>query len=627
MNFASPRLAASGQSLLRASLVNSGAGQASAAPAELGELPSWRLTDLYLSPSSEEFRSDLAKAETDAIAFEAKWKGKLKEAAGRTGDQGIGAAVKEFEALDDLMGRIASFAGLTYFSDTSNPANGKLYGDVQSKLTDISAHLLFFSLELNRIDDKVIDDALTTDSLAAHYRPWILDLRKDKPYQLDDRLEQLFLEKSMTGANAFNRLFDETIASLTFSVDGKEQPLEVTLNLLQDPSVEVRKKAALALAETFKANIRTFTLVTNTLAKDKEISDRWRGFEDIADSRHLANRVEREVVDALAASVKAAYPRLSHRYYAMKAKWLGMEQMDFWDRNAPLPETPNALIPWTEARDTVLSAYHAFAPEMAAIARRFFDDSWIDAPVRPGKAPGAFAHPTVPSVHPYVLVNYMGKPRDVMTLAHELGHGVHQVLAGAQGALMASTPLTLAETASVFGEMLTFRALLDRTKDKRERKAMLAQKVEDMINTVVRQIAFYDFERKVHTARKEGELTAEDLGRIWLSVQSESLGPAIRLSESYETYWAYIPHFIHSPFYVYAYAFGDCLVNSLYAVYQNAERGFQEKYFEMLKAGGTKHHSELLAPFGLDATDPSFWAQGLSMIEGLIDELEALDKA
>lgn len=627
MNFASPRLAASGQSLLRASLVNSGAGQASAAPAQLGELPSWRLTDLYLSPSSEEFRSDLAKAEADAIAFEAKWKGKLKEAAGRTGDQGIGTAVKEFEALDDLMGRIASFAGLTYFSDTSNPANGKLYGDVQSKLTDISAHLLFFSLELNRIDDKVIDAALATDSLAAHYRPWILDLRKDKPFQLDDRLEQLFLEKSMTGANAFNRLFDETIASLTFSVDGKEQPLEVTLNLLQDPSVEVRKKAALALAETFKANIRTFTLVTNTLAKDKEISDRWRGFEDIADSRHLANRVEREVVDALAASVKAAYPRLSHRYYAMKAKWLGMEQMDFWDRNAPLPETPNALIPWNEARDTVLSAYHAFAPEMAAIARRFFDDSWIDAPVRPGKAPGAFAHPTVPSVHPYVLVNYMGKPRDVMTLAHELGHGVHQVLAGAQGALMASTPLTLAETASVFGEMLTFRALLDRTKDKRERKAMLAQKVEDMINTVVRQIAFYDFERKVHTARKEGELTAEDLGRIWLSVQSESLGPAIRLSESYETYWAYIPHFIHSPFYVYAYAFGDCLVNSLYAVYQNAERGFQEKYFEMLKAGGTKHHSELLAPFGLDATDPSFWAQGLSMIEGLIDELEALDKA
>lgn len=612
---------------LEKTVVRAAAGPAQGAAAELGDLPSWRLEDLYPSATSDAFRSDMKKAETDSIAFETKWKGKLAAAATKTGNDGIGAAVKEFEALEDIMGRIASFAGLTYFSDTSKPENGKLYGDVQSKLTDMSAHLLFFSLELNRIDDAVIDAALANDSLAAHYKPWLLDLRKDKPYQLDDKLEQLFLEKSMTGPAAFNRLFDETMAALTFTVDGETMPLEVALNLLQDPSTEVRKKAAMALAESFKANIRTFTLITNTLAKDKEISDRWRGFEDIADSRHLANRVEREVVDALAQAVKSAYPRLSHRYYAMKAKWLGMEQMEFWDRNAPLPETPNALISWNEAKDTVLSAYHAFDPEMAAIARRFFDDRWIDAPVRPGKAPGAFAHPTVPSAHPYVLVNYMGKPRDVMTLAHELGHGVHQVLAGEQGALMASTPLTLAETASVFGEMLTFRALLDQTKDKRERKAMLAQKVEDMINTVVRQIAFYEFERKLHTARKEGELTAEDIGNLWLSVQAESLGPAIRISEGYETYWAYIPHFIHSPFYVYAYAFGDCLVNSLYAVYQNADKGFQEKYFELLKAGGTKHHSELLAPFGLDATDPSFWAQGLSMIEGLTDELEALDKA
>ena len=612
---------------LEKTIVRAATGPAQGAVAELGDLPSWRLEDLHPSATSDAFRSDMKKAEADSIAFEAKWKGKLAAAATKAGDEGIGAAVKEFEALEDIMGRIASFAGLTYFSDTSKPENGKLYGDVQSKLTDMSAHLLFFSLELNRIDDAVIDAALTNDSLAAHYKPWLLDLRKDKPYQLDDKLEQLFLEKSMTGPAAFNRLFDETMTSLTFTVDGETMPLEMALNLLQDPSTEVRKKAAMALAETFRANIRTFTLITNTLAKDKEISDRWRGFEDIADSRHLANRVEREVVDALAEAVKSAYPRLSHRYYAMKAKWLGMEQMEFWDRNAPLPETPNALISWNQAKDTVLSAYHAFAPEMAAIARRFFDDRWIDAPVRPGKAPGAFAHPTVPSAHPYVLVNYMGKPRDVMTLAHELGHGVHQVLAGEQGALMASTPLTLAETASVFGEMLTFRALLDQTKDKRERKAMLAQKVEDMINTVVRQIAFYEFERKLHTARKEGELTAEDIGNLWLSVQAESLGPAIRISEGYETYWAYIPHFIHSPFYVYAYAFGDCLVNSLYAVYQNAEKGFQAKYFELLKAGGTKHHSELLAPFGLDATDPSFWAQGLSMIEGLIDELEALDKA
>ncbi|QRM44238.1 M3 family oligoendopeptidase [Rhizobium sp. BG4] len=599
---------------------------AGASDAALGDLPVWKLQDLYPSAISTAFTSDMEKAGKNSIAFEEKWKGKLAAAATKTGAEGIGQALKEYEALDDIIGRLGSFAGLTYFSDTTSPVNGKLYGDVQARITEFSGHLLFFALELNRIDDAVMDACMANDPAAGHYRPWLVDLRKDKPYQLDDKLEQLFLEKSMTSAAAFNRLFDETMAELRYEIDGEKLPLEVALNMLQDPNPEARHKAAMALAETFKANIRTFTLITNTLAKDKDISDRWRGFEDIADSRHLANRVEREVVDALAAAVKEAYPRLSHRYYSMKAKWLGMDQMNFWDRNAPLPETSNAVISWNEAKDTVLSAYGNFAPEMAAIAKRFFDEEWIDAPVRPGKAPGAFAHPTVPSAHPYVLVNYMGKPRDVMTLAHELGHGVHQVLAGGQGALMCQTPLTLAETASVFGEMLTFRALLDKTSDKRERKAMLAQKVEDMINTVVRQIAFYEFERKMHTARKAGELTSDDIGELWLSVQSESLGPAIKISEGYETYWAYIPHFIHSPFYVYAYAFGDCLVNSLYAVYQKADKGFQDKYFELLKAGGTKHHSELLKPFGLDATDPSFWSKGLSMIEGLIDELEALDK-
>ncbi|WP_420832205.1 M3 family oligoendopeptidase [Rhizobium cauense] len=605
----------------------SASSAASATDAALGDLPTWKLQDLYPSATSTAFTGDMEKAGKQAIAFEEKWKGKLADAATKKGAEGIGQALKEYEALDDIIGRLGSFAGLTYFSDTSNPVNGKLYGDAQAKITEFSSHLLFFALELNRIDDAVIDACMANDLDAGHYRPWLVDLRKDKPYQLEDKLEQLFLEKSMTSAAAFNRLFDETMAELRFDVDGEKLPLEVTLNMLQEKDPEIRRKGAMALAQTFKENLRIFTLITNTLAKDKDISDRWRGFEDIADSRHLANRVERDVVDALAAAVKEAYPRLSHRYYKMKAKWLGMDQMNFWDRNAPLPETSNAVIPWSEAKDTVLSAYGNFAPEMAAIAKRFFDEQWIDAPVRPGKAPGAFAHPTVPSAHPYVLVNYLGKPRDVMTLAHELGHGVHQVLAGSQGALMCQTPLTLAETASVFGEMLTFRALLDKTKDKRERKAMLAQKVEDMINTVVRQIAFYEFERKVHTARKAGELTSEDIGELWLSVQSESLGPAIKISEGYETYWAYIPHFIHSPFYVYAYAFGDCLVNSLYAVYQKADKGFQEKYFELLKAGGTKHHSELLKPFGLDATDPSFWSKGLSMIEGLIDELEALDKS
>jgi oligoendopeptidase F len=591
----------------------------------LGDLPEWDLGDLYSAMDAPELKRDIKRAIEDAAAFEAEWKGKLATEAANPGNGGLGKALRAYEALEELIGRVGSYAGLIYAGNTSDPQRAKLYGDIQEKMTDASSHLLFFALELNLVDDALVLTALDKDPGFGHYRPWVLDLRKDKPFQLEDRVEQLFHEKSVTGRGAWNRLFDETMTDLRFTVDGEELTLEPTLTRLQEADREVRRTAAEALAATFKENLRGFTLITNTLAKDKEISDRWRGFKDIADSRHLANRVEREVVDALASAVRDAYPRLSHRYYAMKAKWLGMDQMNHWDRNAPLPETPKATIGWDEAKNIVLSAYNHFSPDMADIARTFFDRKWIDAPVRPGKAPGAFAHPTVPSAHPYVLLNYMGKPRDVMTLAHELGHGVHQVLAGAQGALMASTPLTLAETASVFGEMLTFRSLLDQTKDRRERKAMLAQKVEDMINTVVRQIAFYEFERKVHNERKNGELTSDKLGEFWLEVQAESLGPAIKLRAGYETFWTYIPHFIHSPFYVYAYAFGDCLVNSLYAVYQNAERGFQEKYFEMLKAGGTKHHSELLAPFGLDASDPAFWQTGLGVISGLIDELETLD--
>jgi oligoendopeptidase F len=591
----------------------------------LGDLPEWDLTDLYPAMDAPELKRDLERAASDAIAFEASWKGTLAAEAKKGALGRLGEALRGYEAIEELIGRIASYAGLIYAGNTADPQRAKLYGDIQEKMTDASSHLLFFSLELNLIEDADIMAALDADPAFGHYRPWVLDLRKDRPYQLEDRIEQLFHEKSITGRGAWNRLFDETMTDLRFDIDGEELALEPTLNRLQDADGDVRRKASEALAATFKRNLRSFTLITNTLAKDKEISDRWRGFQDIADSRHLANRVEREVVDALASAVREAYPRLSHRYYAMKAKWLGMEEMNHWDRNAPLPETPQATIGWDEAKSTVLSAYQRFSPEMADIARNFFDRRWIDAPVRPGKAPGAFAHPTVPSAHPYVLLNYLGKPRDVMTLAHELGHGVHQVLAGEQGALMASTPLTLAETASVFGEMLTFRLLLDRTTDRRERKAMLAQKVEDMINTVVRQIAFYEFERKIHTERRNGELTSDKIGEFWLEVQAESLGPAIRLRDGYETFWTYIPHFIHSPFYVYAYAFGDCLVNSLYAVYQNAERGFQAKYFDMLRAGGTKHHSEILKPFGLDASDPAFWQIGLAVIGELIDELEALD--
>jgi oligoendopeptidase F len=596
-----------------------------AARPKLGRLPEWNLADLYAGIDDPKVKRDLDRADAYSAAFEQDFKGKLAALAeGSEAGRALASAVVRYEQLDDLLGRLVSYAGLIHAGNTIDPARAKFYGDVQERITAASTHLLFFVLELNRIDDDKLDAAMADPALG-YYRPWLEDIRKEKPYQLEDRLEQLFHEKAFTSYSAWNRLFDETIASLRFKVGTKSLAIEPTLNLLQDPNEKTRKAAAQALGKTFKENVRLFALVTNTLAKDKEISDRWRGFADVAEARHLSNRVEPEVVDALVAAVRGAYPRLSHRYYALKARWFGKKKLAHWDRNAPLPKVPTRTIAWPEAQATVLDAYGAFSSDMAAIAEKFFKNNWIDAPVRPGKAPGAFAHPTVPSAHPYVLLNYQGKPRDVMTLAHELGHGVHQVLAAPNGPLMAPTPLTLAETASVFGEMLTFRKLLAETTDKKLRKAMLAAKVEDMINTVVRQIAFYTFERTVHTERRNGELTAERLNEIWLDVQRESLGPAIDIKPGYETFWAYIPHFVHSPFYVYAYAFGDCLVNSLYSVYEQASEGFAERYLKMLAAGGTKHYSELLAPFGLDARDPKFWQGGLRVIEGMIEELEGLE--
>ncbi|MDX2288462.1 MAG: M3 family oligoendopeptidase [Hyphomicrobiaceae bacterium] len=596
-----------------------------AATAELGTMPEWNLSDLYAAPTAPEVERDLSAAAAAARSMKDRFQGKLAVAE-LTADT-LADAVLAYEALSDVMGKLGSYAGLLYAANQTDPVRAKFYGDVSEKLTAISTDLIFFELELNQIDDHVLAAALE-DAKLRRYKPWFSDLRKEKPHQLSEDLEKLFTEKGQTGRGAWTRLFNETMSSLKFSVEGRSEPmgLEGTLNLMSDPAEPTRRAGAEALAGVFKDNLRLFTLITNTLAKDKEISDRWRGFKDVADGRHLANRVEAPVVDALVASVRAAYPRLSHRYYAMKARWLGLDKLSHWDRNAPLPDKPERVIAWGEAREIVLSSYAGFAPEMAEIADKFFAHDWIDAPVRPGKAPGAFSASTVPSAHPYVLMNYLGKPRDVMTLAHELGHGVHQWLARDQGPLLAPTPLTLAETASVFGEMLTFRQLLAQAKDARERKAMLASKVEDMLNTVVRQIAFYTFERKVHEARRGGELTSDELNAIWLDVQAESLGPAIEFKPGYEVFWTYIPHFIHSPFYVYAYAFGDCLVNSLYGLYQETHPGFVEKYFAMLKAGGSKHHSEMLAPFGLDAREPEFWNKGLKVIEGMIDELEGMER-
>src|SRR5262245_35029548 len=561
---------------------------------DLGPMPVWDLRDLYPGPQSTQIGDDLKTAAAEAKRVKDAYEGRLAALAAEGAP--FGAAIAAYEALSDTLGKLGSYAGLLYASDRSNPEYARFYGNIQEQLTAITTDLLFFELEINRMEDAELARALA-DPAVARYKPWLEDLRKEKPYQLEERLERLFHEKSLTARGAWNRLFDETMASLRYQVEGEPAPLpiEPTLSLLMHSDGARRKAAAEALAKVFKDNVRLFALISNTLAKDKEISDRWRGFEDVADSRHLANRVERTVVEALVSAVRDAYPRTAHRYYAMKAKWLGKAKLAYWDRNAPLPERPERVVSWPDAQATVLEAYEAFAPRMAGIARRFFDRGWIDAPVREGKSPGAFSHPTVPSVHPYILLNYQGKPRDVMTLAHELGHGVHQTLAAPLGPLLSQTPLTLAETASVFGEMLTFKALLASARDPKEKKALLAQKVEDMINTVVRQTAFYCFERRVHEARRAGELTSERIGQIWLEVHGESLGPAVDLGEGYETYWCYVPHFVRSPFYVYAYAFGDCLVNSLYGLYQDAHPGFVAKYFAMLEAGGSKHHSELLA--------------------------------
>jgi oligoendopeptidase F len=579
-------------------------------------LPTWNLNDLYPGRDSPELARDFDRVAREAKDFRGRFEGKV----GSLDGDGLGAAIEAYERIDETIGRIASYASLVFAGDMSDPEIAQFHQSTQERLNDISSDLIFFTLEINRIEDGRMATLLASDRLKT-YAPWIRDTRVFRPHQLSDEIEHLLHERYIVGSAAWSRLFDETMADMRVTVGRKVLPIEGALNLLSDKDGKKRKAAAHALAQAFKRKIRLFALITNTLAKDKAIDDKQRGYSGPTAFRHLSNYVEEEVVEALASAVKSAYPRLSHRYYALKAKWFGVDKLNYWDRNAPLPGDSDRKVSWPQAKKIVLSAYGAFSPDMAEIAGEFFDKSWIDAPLRPGKAPGAFSASTVPSVHPYVLLNYQGRTRDVMTLAHELGHGVHQVLAGPQGALMSNTPLTLAETASVFGEMLTFQSLLKREKDPERRRLMLASKVEDMLNTVVRQIAFYEFEKRVHNERRNSELTPDQIGKHWMETHEASLGPAFRFDPEYQTYWSYIPHFIHSPFYVYAYAFGDCLVNSLYAVYQGAESGFQEKYLDLLKAGGTKRHKELLAPFGLDASDPAFWSKGLGVVESMIDQL------
>jgi oligoendopeptidase F len=588
-----------------------------ASATQMDQLPAWDLSDLYLSPDDPRVMADLTQTEQTAKAFAQSRTGKLADLSGAD----LAAAIAEYEQIQEVLGRVASYAQLLFAGDSSDTAIGRFYQTVNERVTTIGSDLIFFTLELNRLDDVALEGKFSDPALA-RYRPWLRDLRVFRPHQLSDDLEKLTHERDLTAHAAWVRLFDETVAAMRIPLSGETLTVSDTLNKLSDRDRSVREAAGKAIGKAFGDNIRLFSLITNTLAKDKEIEDTWRHHVRPTSSRNRSNMVEDEVVDALVTAVRGSYPRLSHRYYQMKAKWLGLPKLQHWDRNAPLPNDDDRLIRWPDATKQVLDAYDAFSPELASVGRSFFEKPWIDARLRPGKSGGAFAHATVPSVHPYLLLNYHGKTRDVMTLAHELGHGVHQVLAGPQGTLMSHTPLTLAETASVFGEMLTFRSLLDAA-NPAQRRIMLAAKTEDMLNTVVRQVAFYQFETLLHDERRSGELLPERIGELWTQVQTESLGPAFEFTPEYSVFWSYVPHFVHSPFYVYAYAFGDCLVNALYSVFQSGHPGFQTKYLEMLKAGGTKRHQELLAPFGLDASDPAFWTKGLDVISGFIDELEA----
>lgn len=582
-------------------------------------LPKWDLSDFYENPHDPKIESDFEAIQTDIESFKGFYQGQVESLSG----EDLFKAVQKFEDIQEKCAKIQSYAYLLYATHTRDEAILRFYQNVEERLTKLSTDLLFFTLEINRMDEQDLQKKL--ESFLVHYKPWIDVIRLFKDHQLSDELEKAFHEMSIPAAQAWVRLFDETLGGLQVSFDGQILTLSDALNLLSSPMRETRHKIAEALSTSLQEKGSLFALVYNTLMKEKNIEDIWRRYPNPQTSRHLGNQVEENVVEALAQSVIQSYPSLSHRYYKLKAQILGLDRLKYWDRNAPLFSDMNEIhYTWENACSLVLEAYHDFSPSMEKIGRQFFDQKWIDAALYKGKDSGAFSHPTVPSVHPYILMNFYGKGRDVMTLAHELGHGIHQVLAEHNGFFMSDTPLTVAETASVFGEMLVFQKMLKRLKDPAQKKYLLSQKIEDMLNTVVRQVAFYTFEKEVHAHRIKGEISLSEFGDIWISTQKQALGPIFDFDESYRIFWTYISHFIHSPFYVYAYAFGDCLVNSLYAIYEMSPQGFSEKYIDLLKAGGSKPYGELLKPFGLNPKDPAFWNLGLSRIESLIGEFEGL---
>ena len=582
-------------------------------------LPVWDLTEIYTDIKDPKIKTDLKKIKDSSNKFVKKWKGKIKD----LNSLDFLTCIETYQKICENLHKIGTHSSLIFATNMEDAEISRYNSSVSDEFTEIFSSLIFFTLELSKVDDVKIESWMNNNN-CSKWEPYLNVLRKRNPYLLDPLVEEILIEKSATGRSAWVRLFDETSASLRFPFKERELSEAEILNLLSDPDPKNRKLAGKSLSNILEKNKRVFSMILNVISRDRFIEDNKRGFKNIVSSRNLDNDVEDEVVNALVHTVDKAMPKLTHRYYKWKANEFGKNKLDWWDRNAPLPETSEKSIEWNDAKDIILESFASFHPEISNIAELFFKNGWIDASVREGKASGAFAHPSVPSLHPYILVNYQGKIRDVMTLAHELGHGVHQILAAKNGLLMAETPLTLAETASVFGEMLVFRKLLNESPVE-QKKQLLAGKVEDMLNTVVRQIGFHQFEVKFHEARVKSELTPDEISDIWMETQSHAVGPSINLNSDYRVLWGYIPHFVHTPFYVYAYAFGDSLVNALWHSYQVSDKDdFSKKYLQLLSAGGTKSHNELLKPFQLNAYESSFWDRGVSMITGLMDELEEL---
>ena len=578
-------------------------------------LPIWNLNQFYESIEDNQINKDFKNLSTKSKNFQKKYRGKLNT----LDSNSLLNSLKEYEKIEEIIQKLQSFAYLNYCTDQLVDKIKKFYQEVEEKVSNIEKNLIFYGIELNKLSTKKLETFKNSK-----YVNWIQNHRKFKKFQKSEENEKLLMEKSITSTSAWIKFFDQSMTRLKFKFNGKYLTETEILNLLSSSDGKIRKKAAEIFGETLKENIFNFSFVMNIISKDLDIDKNIRGFEFSESSRHLSNQIEKSDVDSLVQTATNNYSKISHRYYKYKAKFFGNKKLNYWDRNAPYPNQREVKISWNEAKDIVVNAYSEFDKRFGRIANLFFENSWIHAQVKKGKTSGAFSHPTVPNCHPCILLNYQGKIRDVMTLAHEIGHGIHQYLANKNGILLANTPLTLAETASVFGEMLTFKSLLKKSKNKDQKISLLRSKIEDMLNTVFRQVAFFKFERGVHSQRSKGELSEEEICKIWMDTQKESLGTAIKFSDNYKYFWAYIPHFIHSPFYVYAYAFGDCLVNSLYKKYEDGESNFIEKYYKLLEAGGSVHYQNHLSEFQLNAKRQDFWQLGMNLIKNLMDDLEKL---